>query len=231
MATKIYEYGYIHLVDGTSVYITPLKIKYLREFMDAFENVKASVTEEESTTHLLECVRISMQQYYPQIETIFDVEDNMDIKTLYRILDLSAGIKISNEKSEEDKELPEKAKQASEDSSWEKLDLATLESEVFQLGIWKDYEDLERSMSLPELMATLNSKRESDYAEKKFLAAIQGVDLEKNSGKSNEWEEMKARVFSKGQASNANDITALQGANAQKAGFGIGMGMSYQKVE
>jgi hypothetical protein len=86
-------------------------------------------------------------------------------------------------------------------------------------------------MYLPELMATLNSKRELDYAEKKFLAAIQGVDLDKNSGKQNEWEEMKARVFSGGQAANANDITALQGVNAQKAGFGIGMGMSYQKIE
>jgi hypothetical protein len=59
---------------------------------------------------------------------------------------------------------------------------------------------------------------------------MQGVDLDKQSGKQNAWEEMKARVFSGGKASNANDVVALQGANAQKAGFGIGMGLSYEKL-
>ena len=63
------------------------------------------------------------------------------------------------------------------------------------------------------------------------MAAMQGVDLDKQSGKSDAWEEMKARVFSGGQASDSKDIVALQGFNAQKAGFGIGMGLSYEKVE
>jgi len=98
------------------------------------------------------------------------------------------------------------------------------------LGIWKDYEELEVSMSLPEITATLNAKRELDYQEKKFLAAIQGVDIEKESGEQNAWEKMKARVFSGGQTSDANDIVAFQGATATKAGFGIGMGLSYEKV-
>jgi len=100
------------------------------------------------------------------------------------------------------------------------------------LGIWKDYEQLELSLSMPELMATLESKRELDYQEKKFFAALQGVDLDKNSGQSssNKWEEMKARVFSGGKASNSNDVLALQGVNAQKAGFGIGMGLGYEDL-
>ena len=57
---------------------------------------------------------------------------------------------------------------------------------------------------------------------------MQGVDLDKNSGNSNAWEDMKARVFSKGSATNGNDILALQGRNAEKAGFGIGMGLDYE---
>ena len=57
---------------------------------------------------------------------------------------------------------------------------------------------------------------------------MQGVDLDKASGKENAWEDMKARVFSKGAANGSNDILALQGANAQKAGFGIGMGIDYE---
>ena len=111
------------------------------------------------------------------------------------------------------------------------MDLATLEAEAFLLGIWKDYEELEKSLSLPELMSTLNAKREADYNEKKFFAAIQGVDLDSQSGKKEEdpWEAMKARVFSNGQTSDPDDILALQGHNAQKAGFGIGMGLAYEK--
>jgi hypothetical protein len=102
---------------------------------------------------------------------------------------------------------------------------------VFLLGIWKDYEELELSLSMPELMSTLEIKRELDYNEKKFLAAMQGVDLDKQSGnKSNAWEDMKARVFSGGKAKDANDVTALQGINAQKAGFGIGLGLGYQDL-
>jgi hypothetical protein len=42
---------------------------------------------------------------------------------------------------------------------------------------------------------------------------------------------MKARVFSGGAATNGRDIVALQGVNAQKAGFGIGMGLSYEKID
>ena len=101
------------------------------------------------------------------------------------------------------------------------------------LGIWKDYHELEASLSMPELMATIEVSRELNYTEKKFLAAIQGVDLDKSSGQSRgqkEWEDMKARVFSKGKATDSNDVLALQGQNARSAGFGIGMGLDYDDL-
>jgi len=41
---------------------------------------------------------------------------------------------------------------------------------------------------------------------------------------------MKARVFSGGKAQGSNDILAYQGANANKAGFGIGMGLDYEDL-
>jgi hypothetical protein len=47
MATKIYDTGIIELIDGTELYITPLKIRYLREFMEKFENVKKASGDEE----------------------------------------------------------------------------------------------------------------------------------------------------------------------------------------
>jgi hypothetical protein len=86
---------------------------------------------------------------------------------------------------------------------------------------------------MPELMATLEVSRELDYTEKKFLAAIQGVDLDGETNKDKgqkEWEDMKARVFSKGKTIDGNDILALQGPNAQKAGFGIGIGLDYEDL-
>jgi hypothetical protein len=229
MATTIYKSAIIHLFDGKELEITPLKIKYLREFMTAFDNVKTTKNDDEAIAALVECVRICMKQYYPEIsKTIDDVENSIDLKTIYEVLDIAAGIKI-NKKSEE----PVKDQAEKSGDTWETLDLAKLESEVFLLGIWKDYQELELSLSMPELMATLEVSRELDYSEKKFMAAIQGVDLDKESGKDRgqqEWEDMKARVFSGGQTNDSNDVLSLQGPKAQKMGFGIGMGLDYEDL-
>lgn len=210
-------------MDGSELEISPLKIKFLRRFMDNFDSVREAKGDLEAISALSTCAYICMKQFKPEIaNTQEEFEDYVDMKIIYDILDVAAGIKIKAESEETVK------KQAVDSgSSWEDLDLAKLESEVFLLGIWKDYEELERSLSMPELMATLSVSRDLNYEEKKFLAAMQGVDLDKDSGKQDAWEEMKARVFSKNKTSNPNDITALQGANAQKAGFGIGMGLDY----
>jgi len=227
MPNKVYESSTIVLVDKTEVFLTPLKIKYLREFMHTFETLDSAKEEDETIAILLDCVRIAMKQYFPSIKTVEDVEDNLDIKTLYKVLEVAAGIRINEESAEPVKD------QAKESSpKWAEMDLVALESEVFLLGIWKDYDDLETSLSMPELITTLNAKRELDYREKKFLAAMQGVDLDKQTGKGqdNAWEKMKAKVFSKGKTSNPNDIIALQGQAAQKAGFGIGAGLGYEDL-
>ena len=211
MATKVYTTDNVHLFDGTELEISPLKIKYLREFMVAFDDIKNAKNDDEAIGTLVECVRVCMKQYYPDIsKTVEDVEDNVDMPTIYKILDISAGIKINK-----------------------KLEEPVKKSEVFLLGIWKDYDELERSLSMSELMITLEAVRDLDYSEKKFLAAMQGVDLDAESGKDRgqkEWEDMKARVFSGGQTGDSNDVLSLQGVNAQKAGFGIGMGLDYENL-
>lgn len=226
MATKVYDTIEVSLIDGTPIFLKPLKIKFLREFMDNFELVKEAKDDYEAISYLAECARIAMKQYYPTIETIEDLEDSVDLPTIYKIIDVAAGIKVDQNKTEETVK-----KQATESgSTWEKLDLAELEAEVFLIGIWKDYEELEISLSMPEMLLTLGAKRDLDYQEKKFLAAMQGVDLDKQTGGNNAWEEMKARVFSGGSTDNPNDILALQGQNAINAGFGIGMGLKYEKL-
>jgi hypothetical protein len=90
---------------------------------------------------------------------------------------------------------------------------------------------------MPELTSILVAKREHEYDEKKFLAAMQGVDLD-GSGKTSdgkergqkEWEDLKARVFSGGATKDSNDVLSLQGSTAAKAGIGIGMGLDYSSV-
>jgi hypothetical protein len=228
MATKIYKTKRIYLFDGTEIEIMPLKIKYLREFMDVFYTIKDTENDDEAMMVLLECTRIAMKQYFPEIsKNIEDLENNIDLPTVHEILDLAGNIKVG-ENSEED--VKTQAQKGDPGPSWEDFDLAKLESEVFLLGIWKDYNELEESLSLSEIMAIISSKRDLDYQEKKFFAAIQGVDLEDSGSEERgqkEWENLKARVFSGGATSDSNDVLSLQGQNAKKAGFGIGMGLTY----
>lgn len=226
MATKIFNTLDILLLNDQTISCSPLKIKYMREFMDIFVLIENSKNDEESIDILLECCRVCMKQYSPDL--FLNLDDHIDLNTLYKIIEIAAGIKFN---STSEVEIKEQSKEKEE--GWFDLDLAKLESEVFTLGIWKNYEELEVSLSIPELMQTLSSKRELDYEEKKFLAAIQGVDLENNSesGKGQkEWEDMKARVFSGGQTNDGNDVLSLQGPNAARAGFGIGMGLDYEDL-
>lgn len=233
MATEVYKINYVFTVDGRPIEVSPLKIKYLKQFMKLFSRVKNTKNDDEVVDILSDCVRITMKQYYPTLSTsIKEVQDNFDLTTMYKIIDFSANIKLNASSSTEPAET-----EVPKGSSWDELDLAKLESEVFTLGIWKNYDELETSLCMDELMLILSTIRELDYEEKKFMAALKGIDLDKNNGGSGgkqkgqkEWEDLKARVFSKGKATDSNDILSLQGQNAKKAGFGIGMGLDYEDL-
>ena len=82
-----------------------------------------------------------------------------------------------------------------------------MESQVFLLGHWKNYDELESSLSIEELVATIAAINDRDNEERKFFAALNGVDLE-------------------GEAQ-ASDITSLKGFVAQEEGFGVGMGLGH----
>ncbi len=227
MATRIYDTKTIELLDGTEVELKPLKIKYLHKVMEAFEDIHSAQNDYESMYVLAKCVYLCFLQLCPEKSgSLVEVEDNINMPIIHDVLDFCVGIKLKPSESEEE---PIKNKAKDGGQTWKDLDLVKMESEVFILGIWKDFEELEANLSMPELANILSTKRELDYDEKKFLAALQGVDLDKNNKNStNAWEEMKARVFSKGATSDPNDILSLQGVNAQKAGFGIGMGLDYE---
>ena len=144
MATSIYKTKNIYLFDGTEIEAMPLKIKYLREFMDAFDKLESTQDDDEAMVVLLECTRIAMKQYYPSIsKSIEDIENNIDLPTMHEVLDIAGNVKIGAEPEDQSKSQP-----GDPGPTWQEFDLAKLESEVFLLGIWKDYHELEASLSL-----------------------------------------------------------------------------------
>lgn len=234
MPTKIYDIDYVKTIYGKSIEVSPLKIKYMREFMSKFDLVKIAQDEDEIVDILTECATIAMKQFYPEVDTVEKFEDHFDLKTMYKIVEYAGGIKMNAEDEQDVQDMPQQEESSSK-SGWEDLDLNKLESEAFLLGIWKNYDELESSICLAELMSILEQKREMDYQDKKFTASLKGIDLDDATGNKEEdpWEAMKARVAAKESGignGNPNDITALQGIAAQQAGFGIGYGLDYEVV-
>jgi len=100
--------------------------------------------------------------------------------------------------------------------------------EVFLLGNWKNYEELENSLSMPELIQTFKSMQKSESEKRKFLASIQGVDLNQEENEnSTTFEDVRRRAL--GVNASADDVVSLQGSFAAEAGFGVGAGLGYSK--
>ena len=54
------------------------------------------------------------------------------------------------------------------------------------LGIWKSYQELEDTMTLQELLETYEAVLDREYRDRRFHAALQGVDIdEQTSGGTN----------------------------------------------
>ena len=77
--------------------------------------------------------------------------------------------------------------------------------------MWKNFDELEESLCVEELIKILNAVRDREHRERVFMAAIQGIDLDENQ-------------------QDEGDITELKGFVAQEAGFGINMGLGYMSV-
>jgi hypothetical protein len=233
MPTKIYDINNVHTIYGKQIEISPLRIKYMRQFMSEFNLIKTAKSEDEIVEILTKAATISMKQFYPEIDSVEKFEDTFDLKTMYKIIEFAGGIKMDNEDIEEEIATEEVKEESSSKSGWDDLDLNKLESEAFLLGIWKNYEELESSICLAELMSILEQKRELEYQDKKFTASLKGIDLDEASGNKEQdpWEAMKARVAAKASGignGNPDDITSFQGTKGQQAGFSIGKELGYE---
>ena len=81
---------------------------------------------------------------------------------------------------------------------------------------------------MPEMVQTFKSMQKSESEKRKFLAMIQGVDLNESSNEDeteSSFEDVRRRAL--GINASADDVVSLQGAFASEAGFGIGAGLGY----
>jgi inhibitor of KinA sporulation pathway (predicted exonuclease) len=98
MATTVNEEKTVTLIDGTKIKVRPLKISLLRPFMKKFEGVQAVAEDNEKSMNILmECIQIAMKQYKPELaEDLAALEENMDLPTVYKIIEEASGVNLSN---------------------------------------------------------------------------------------------------------------------------------------
>lgn len=98
MATTVYETTELELIDGTKISMRPLKISLLRHFMKTFSSLEGVADDnDKSMDVLVDCAQIAMKQYNPSIaEDREALEDNIDLPTLYKIIEAASGIKFDD---------------------------------------------------------------------------------------------------------------------------------------
>lgn len=98
MVTTISETQDIVLIDGTTIAVRPLKISLLREFMKKFEGItEVAEDNDKSMNILMECVQIAMKQYKPELAADLKLlEENIDLPTVYKIVEAASGIDLSD---------------------------------------------------------------------------------------------------------------------------------------
>jgi len=99
MPTSVYETIDIELMDGTKLKMRPLKISLLREFMKTFEGIgDVADSNDKSMDVLMDCVQIAMKQYNAELaESREQLEDVMDLPSVYRVIEAAAGIKLDDQ--------------------------------------------------------------------------------------------------------------------------------------
>jgi len=99
MATSIYEVVEVELLDGSVISMKPLKISLLRDFMKEFQKIgdpKIAEDNIKSMDLLLDCAVIAMKQYNAELATKEQLEEIMDLPTVYKVIEVAAGIQLND---------------------------------------------------------------------------------------------------------------------------------------
>jgi hypothetical protein len=96
MATTINEETTLTLIDGSSLSLRPLKLSLLRPFMKKFEKLsEVAEDNDKSIDALMDCVKIALQQYNPELLARTDLEEILDLPTVYRIVEAASGVNLT----------------------------------------------------------------------------------------------------------------------------------------
>jgi hypothetical protein len=98
VAVTTHEPKKIKLIDGTEIEIKPLKISLLKPFTKKFQELAAVADDnDKSMDILIDCVMIAFQQFAPDYaEDRKKVEDNIDLPTVYQIIEVASGIQLAD---------------------------------------------------------------------------------------------------------------------------------------
>lgn len=99
MATSVYEVVEVELMDGSKISMRPLKISLLRDFMKEFQKIGDEDIAEDnikSMDLLLDCAVIAMKQYNPELASKEQMEEVIDLPTVYKIIEVASGIKLND---------------------------------------------------------------------------------------------------------------------------------------
>mgnify|MGYP000958348565 CR=1 FL=1 len=99
MATKVYSTEEVELFSGKKLTLRPLKISILRQFMTEFDKIAESLNDStKSIDALIDCVVVAMKQYDPELaDNREELEDELDLPTVYKIIEVGSGIKLNDD--------------------------------------------------------------------------------------------------------------------------------------
>ena len=98
MATTVVDVIKVKLDNGKTIECKPLKIKYLRDFMKTIADLQGIVNDNaKSLEVIITCSEIALSQYAPGEYTKEDLEELLDLPTMYRIIEGASGIKLDDD--------------------------------------------------------------------------------------------------------------------------------------
>jgi hypothetical protein len=90
---------------------------------------------------------------------------------------------------------------------------------MLNLSIYKNFEDLEDSLTLDELTILVEGVQDNKYEDYRFRAALQGIDLDENKEGETTFEDIQARVATRARAEKEGKTVE----EIEFAEFGIGI--------
>ena len=98
MATQIYTEETLLTQGGTEIVVRPLTIKSLRKFMAKMNELQTEeeIADEEGINVMLEAALIAIEQCNKNLENLDELEDELDLPTISKILEVSGGIKLDD---------------------------------------------------------------------------------------------------------------------------------------